>query len=238
MQKWKSILVINMRKYRNEIKFIINKNVATILKEKLKLIMDVDSNSVNEDNSYFIRSLYFDDENQTAYNEKIEGVEYRKKYRIRVYNDDYSFIRLECKYKHENKTSKDQILINKKICDRIIEDRLEGAIPKDDNLLCKFLVDTKLKKLKPSVIVDYKRIAYTYPISDVRITFDSNIKSGLYNYNIYDKNATTYPVIDENEVVLEVKFNEVLPSAIAIILSSVPMFRQAFSKFAMCRSIK
>ena len=47
-----------------------------------------------------------------------------------------------------------------------------------------------------------------------------------------------YSVISDNEIVLEVKFNEILPEAIAIILSTVPTFRQAFSKFATCRSIK
>ena len=85
-----------MRKYRNEIKFIISKNIAEILKQRLSLIMDLDTNSFNDDNSYFIRSLYFDDEDSKAYYEKIDGVEYRKKYRIRIYNLDDKFIRLEC----------------------------------------------------------------------------------------------------------------------------------------------
>ena len=107
-----------------------------------------------------------------------------------------------------------------------------------DNILKRFLVDYRLNRLKPSIIVDYNRLAFTYHVSDIRITFDSKIKSGLYNYNLFDENACTYSVIDDSEVVLEVKFNEVLPESIAIILSTVPTFRQAFSKFAVCRSIK
>ena len=229
--------MINMRKYRNEIKFIINKDSAEILKNKLSLLMDIDSNSITDDNSYLIRSLYFDDDFSNAYYEKIDGVEYRKKYRIRIYNNDLSFIRLECKYKHENKTSKDQILIDKDICDRIINGNLDELNVKEDNLLKTFIIDSRLKNLKPAVIVDYKRLAYTYPVSDVRVTFDSKIRSGRYNYNLYD-NENTYKVIDDNEVVLEVKFNEILPEQIAIVLSTVPMVRQAFSKFAVCRSIK
>ena len=226
-----------MRKYRNEIKFIINKDSAEILKRKLSLLMDVDSNSCTEDNSYFIRSLYFDDVYSTAYYEKMDGVEYRKKYRIRLYNNDSRFIRLECKYKHENKTSKDQMLIDKSICDKIITGNVENIKSGNDDLLSKFLIEYKLKNLRPSIIVDYKRLAYTYPVSDVRVTFDSNISSGRYDYNLYDE-INTYKVISDNEVVLEVKFNEVLPEQIAIILSTVPMIRQAFSKFAICRSIK
>lgn len=230
--------MINMRKYRNEIKFVINKDSAEILKRKLALLMDVDSNANSSDNSYFIRSLYFDDIYSNAYYEKMDGVEYRKKYRIRIYNNDFKFIRLECKYKHENKTSKDQMLIDKNICDKIIEGNIDQLDINEDNLLLKFIIDYKLKSLRPAIIVDYKRLAYTYPVSDVRVTFDSQIRSGRYNYNLYDDNMDTYKVINDNEVVLEVKFNEVLPEQIAIVLSTVPMIRQAFSKFATCRSIK
>ena len=81
-------------------------------------------------------------------------------------------------------------------------------------------------------------MAFTYPVSDVRVTFDYNIKSGRYNYDIFDENIVSEPVIENNLLVLEVKFNEVLPEAIAIILKTIPTCRQAFSKFAACRSIK
>ena len=227
-----------MRKYRNEIKFIISKTMAEVLKQRLSLIMSVDTNSYNSDNSYLIRSLYFDNENSDAYYEKMDGVEYRKKYRIRIYNFDDKFIRLECKYKHNNMTSKDQILIDKELCIKIIDGKIDEVDLTKDNLLRQFALDYRLNRLEPSIIVDYNRVAFTYHVSDVRITFDSQIKSGMYNYNLFDKNATTYRVIDDNQMVLEVKFNEILPESIALILQTVPTFRQAFSKFAACRNIK
>ena len=227
-----------MRKYRNEIKFIISKTMAEVLKQRLSLIMSVDNNSYNSDNSYLIRSLYFDNENSDAYYEKMDGVEYRKKYRIRIYNFDDKFIRLECKYKHNNMTSKGQILIDKELCIKIIDGKIDEIDLTKDNLLRQFALDYRLNRLEPSIIVDYNRVAFTYHVSDVRITFDSQIKSGMYNYNLFDKNATTYRVIDDNQMVLEVKFNEILPESIALILQTVPTFRQAFSKFAACRNIK
>ena len=230
--------MIRMRKYRNEIKFIISKTMAEVLKQRLSLIMSVDTNSYNSDNSYLIRSLYFDNENSDAYYEKMDGVEYRKKYRIRIYNFDDKFIRLECKYKHNNMTSKDQILIDKELCSKIVDGKIDDIDLTKDNLLRQFALDYRLNKLEPSIIVDYNRVAFTYHVSEVRITFDSQIKSGMYNYNLFDKNATTYSVIDDNQMVLEVKFNEILPESIAIILQTVPTFRQAFSKFAACRNIK
>ena len=135
-------------------------------------------------------------------------------------------------------TSKDQILITKEECSKIISGNINDFDLNKNNVLKQFLIDYRINRLKPSVIVDYNRLAYTYHVSDVRITFDSNIKSGLYNYDLFDQNVCTYSIIDDQSVVLEVKFNEILPESIAIILSTVPTFRQAFSKFAMCRSIK
>ena len=134
-------------------------------------------------------------------------------------------------------TSKDQTRITKELCQNIIEGK-SFEFKSNDKLLNEFLLEIKTKGLKPSIIVDYYRMAFTYPVSDVRVTFDYNIKSGRYNYDIFDENIVSQPVIENNLLVLEVKFNEVLPEAIAIILKTIPTCRQAFSKFAACRSIK
>lgn len=227
-----------MRKYRHEIKYVISKQMAEILKQRLLLIMDIDANSSNLDNTYLIRSLYFDDINNTAYYEKIDGVEYRKKYRIRIYNYDDSFIRLECKYKHNNMTSKDQYRIDKNTYENIVKGNLNELEMSNNKMFNNFILDLKLKSLKPTVIVDYKRLALTYPISDVRVTFDSCISSGVYNYDLFDKNTNNLSIIDDDNIVLEVKYNEVLPESIAIILSTIPSVRESFSKFAYCSVVK
>ena len=191
--------------YRHELKFIINKAYSEMLKNQLALIMDVDENSI--DNTYFIRSLYFDDINNSAYYEKVDGVEKRKKYRIRIYNLDDSFIRLERKDKDRDLTHKEQTIINKEIYYKIINNDLDD-IDLSNNLLKEFVTLIKTKGLKPAVIVDYNRLAYTYPLFDTRITFDENIKSGRFKKDLFS-DFLTYDVLDD-EVVLEVKFNEKL----------------------------
>ena len=222
------------RKYRHELKFCISKNDAQVLKNNLLTLMSIDSNGLG---GYFIRSLYFDTPDSQAYYEKLDGVLYRKKYRIRLYNKDDKYIRLEKKLKHNNMTSKDQTLISKDLCLKLINNSFDCDY-ENNELLKEFYYDMKIKKLEPSVIVDYQRLALTYPLSDVRVTFDYNISSGKYNYNIFDYSWPTYPVIEDDLMVLEVKYNEILPEPIAIILGTIPSCRQAFSKFAACRSIK
>ena len=112
-------------KYRHELKFKISNSAAEVLKQKLSLIMGFDSNAYYDDGSYLIKSLYFDNLDSKYYNEKMDGVLYRKKYRIRIYNNDDTFIRLEKKMKHNNLTAKEQMLISKDIYSKILKGRLE-----------------------------------------------------------------------------------------------------------------
>lgn len=224
-------------KYRHELKYKISSSAAEVLKHKLSLILSKDKYAKYKDGSYTIKSLYFDDRESTSYYEKLDGVLYRKKYRIRIYNDDDNFIRLEKKMKHNNLTAKEQMLISKEIYSKILEGRID-EIHDAKGLLLEFLNDMRTKSLIPSVIVEYHRIAFIYPISNVRITFDSSIKSGLYNYDLFLKEAPTYIVEEKGKQVLEVKYDEVLPLHIANILQDIPSNREAVSKFAICRSIK
>lgn len=224
-------------KYRHELKFKISNNAAEILKQKLSLILGKDKNAYYSDGSYLIKSLYFDDRDSSSYYEKMDGVLYRKKYRIRMYNDVDTFIRLEKKMKHNNYTAKEQMLISKDIYSKILNGKVD-EIDNPEGLLLEFIINYKNKGLVPSVIVEYHRTAFTYPISDVRITFDSNIQSSLYNYDLFNTSYPRYTVDEPGIQVLEVKFNEVLPLHIANILNDIPACREAVSKFAICRSIK
>lgn len=224
-------------KYRHELKFKISNSAAEVLKQKLSLILKKDKNAYYSDGSYLIKSLYFDDLDSSSYYEKMDGVLYRKKYRIRIYNNNDEFIRLEKKMKHNTYTAKEQILISKDIYSKILNGKLD-EIYSPTGLLEEFITNSKTKHLVPSVIVLYHRIAFTYPISEVRITFDSHIQSGLYNYDLFDKEVPMYDVSEPGKQVLEVKFNEVLPLHIANILNDIPSCKEAVSKFAICRSIK
>ena len=223
-------------KYRHELKFKISNSAAEVLKQKLSLILSKDNNAYYDDGSYLIKSLYFDNLDSDSYYEKMDGVLYRKKYRIRIYNNDDSFIRLEKKMKHNNYTAKEQMLISKDTYSKILNGKV-NEIDDADGLLLEFINDVNTKNLIPSVIVAYHRVAFIYPISEVRITFDSNIQSGLYNYDLFDE-SPLYNVDEKGKQVLEVKFNEVLPLHIANILNDIPSCREAVSKFAICRSIK
>ncbi len=84
-------------KFRHELKHEISFSDMMELSSRLSAIMRTDENS--KDGVYKIRSMYFDDVYDSALKDKINGVNFREKFRIRYYNDDTSFIRLEKKSK-------------------------------------------------------------------------------------------------------------------------------------------
>lgn len=226
-----------MRKYRHEIKYVINNNQAIILKQRLSLLMPLDKYKFYDDGSYYIKSLYFDDIDNNAYLEKIDGLLYRTKYRIRTYNNSGDKIYLERKLKHNNLTSKDKELISKDIYSKIVNGRISDIICIENTLLQRFLIDMRVKNLKPSVIVGYKRTAYLYPISNVRITFDENVVSQGFNDNLFSENATNINVLENNEVVLEVKYDDILPKIISDLIGTISEVRESVSKFQRSKDV-
>ncbi len=91
--------------YRNEIKHLITPADAAAIRTNMRAVASVDPHAA-QDGFYRIRSLYFDDRNDTALWEKLDGVNERRKFRIRYYNEDLSYIMLECKVKRDGVGSK------------------------------------------------------------------------------------------------------------------------------------
>lgn len=83
--------------YRHEYKHEISQADLVTLRQRLRAVARPDSHAVSGE--YLIRSLYFDNADDKALREKLDGVNRREKFRIRYYNYDTSFIRLEKKTK-------------------------------------------------------------------------------------------------------------------------------------------
>ena len=219
---------------RHELKYFITPAEMSVLRNVLTPVMQLDPNG-NENNEYHIRSLYFDTINDRALEEKIAGVGNRKKYRIRIYNFSDKVIKLECKSKYGDLISKQSVSIPRDLAEQLIAGDPEGLQRMRHPLLHDVYREMKTRLLRPAVIVDYVREAYIHPAEDVRITFDKTLRTGLYSHDIFNPSIPTYPVFDDPVEILEVKFNEFLPTYIQAILSGVTAQRSAISKYTWCR---
>lgn len=219
---------------RHEIKILLSYAEYMDLSRKLRLVTTPDANASNE-NEYFIRSLYFDDIYNTAYKTKIDGVDNRKKYRIRIYGGSKNVIKFECKNKYKDRIKKTSFNITYEQYDSIMKGDIDFLKTIEHPLATEIFTLIVTKGLKPSVIVDYDREAYLHPLSTTRLTFDKHLRAGISSYDIFDENLITLPVFPNDSVIFEVKYNEYIPRHIVDILSSLRGTKMSLSKFCMCK---
>ena len=219
---------------RHELKYFITPSEMTVLRSVLTPVMQLDPNG-NENNEYHIRSLYFDTINDDALEEKIAGVGNRKKYRMRIYNFSDKVIKLECKSKYGDLISKQSVTIPRELAEQLIAGDPEGLQRMRHPLLHDMFREMRTRLLRPAVIVDYVREAYIHPAEEVRITFDKTLRTGLFSHDMFNKDIPTYPVFDDPVEILEVKYDEFLPSYIQSILSGITAQHSAISKYTHCR---
>ena len=220
-------------KYRHEYKYFITFDDYLVLKKRLEAVAKPDRN-VRENGTYIIRSLYFDNVYDRALRQKIDGVNQREKFRIRCYNHDDGFVRLEKKSKLNGLTNKISVPLTKEETEKIIYGDVSWMASSEKALIVELYSKMKSQQLRPKVIVEYTREPYTYGPGNVRITFDSKLKTGLHNADMFDFNIPMVPAGD-GTVLMEVKYDEFLPSVIRDILQVGNRRCQAFSKYCVCR---
>ncbi|MCL1795666.1 MAG: polyphosphate polymerase domain-containing protein [Clostridia bacterium] len=223
-----------MPRVRHELKYYINYGEYVHLSRTFDLCLDRDP-SGNEHNEYAVRSLYFDTVFDDFLYEKIAGVELRKKYRIRIYNFCDNTIKLESKSKYGDLISKQSVEIPRELADQLIACDPSGLERTSVPLLHEIFREMKTRLLRPVVIVDYVREAYTHPAEEVRVTFDKKLRTGLLSSELFDPYLPTVPPLDNDLLVLEVKYNRVLPDMVQRLLTGISASRSAISKYVICR---
>ena len=222
---------------RHELKYYISQSQYQILARLLRAFLTPDEHA-DEKAEYHIRSLYFDTVFDQALSDKVAGVQDRDKYRIRIYNLSDSFIRMECKSKLGNYISKRQAVITRDLCEQLMTGDPSGLENTSSGLLREVFREMRINLLKPVVIVDYVREAYMHPAEDVRITFDKQLRTGLFSHDLFNPHLPTVaPLETPDQVILEVKYNRVFPDYLADILSLAAGWscRSAISKYVLCR---
>ena len=218
--------------YRHEIKHLITQADAVCIRNNLSAVASPDPHA-GRGGCYRIRSLYFDDLQNTALWEKLDGVNERRKFRIRYYNDDLSYIMLECKIKRDGVGCKLQERLSPDELKRIMDGDISWMATCGRSLLAFLYVEMKTKGLKPKCVVEYLRIPYVYGPGNVRVTIDYNIRTGPPG-QFMDPDGLTYPV-EGDPLLLEVKWDEYLPGIIKRATALKSRGQTAFSKYAACR---
>ena len=223
------------KNYRHELKYSITYAEYLEIRKRLVAIMSSDPH-VNSDGRYQIRSIYFDNCDDKALREKIDGVAKREKFRIRYYNDDFSFITLEKKMKINNLCLKYDARITEEECRKILDGDISFMKEHKEELVRELYAKMNYQLLRPRVLVSYVREPYIYAPGNVRVTFDSNIRTSLFSQDFLTKEIVDISATDTpKEMLMEVKYDAFIPGIIQDIVQVKNVRQQAFSKYGACR---
>ena len=219
---------------RHELKYFINRAELSALRARLRPVLALDPHCVRG-RPYAIRSLYLDDVDDSAYMDKINGVQDRDKYRIRIYRHSDEEIFLERKRKLGDLIQKSSARITRRLCEQIISGDPRGLQTSSNPLLQDVYVQMRTRLLRPAVIVDYEREAYLHPAENVRVTFDLKLRTGLHSRELFNPHIPTVCPLEAEQEILEVKFGNYLPGHIRALLDGIQADRSAVSKYVLCR---
>lgn len=222
------------RHYRHEFKYVEPEIRLLAAEKRLAAFMKKDGH-VGEKGFYSIRSLYFDDYDDTFLNDNLSGVDEREKWRIRIYDRSSDHISLERKSRKSDMISKDSCRIDRDQFAAVM-DRTIGVDGSNPPLLNVFITAMKTRLLHPAVIVEYDRTPFAAMEGNTRITFDRNIRSSAeLDALLADRPLQSRPVLESGKNLLEVKHDAFLPDHIAHALETGRMRRATFSKYFLAR---
>ena len=154
---------------------------------------------------------------------------------MRIYDTKTDVVKFEIKNKANNQIYKETATISKKSAYKIINGDYNELLTYNNPVLNKIFIKFTEKQYKPKVVIDYTRDAFMFDFFNLRITFDKNLHSNNTDFDIFNDNMHTLPVILEGKQIMEIKYETALPEYIHRTLQLDSVERMAISKYTLGR---
>ena len=220
---------------RQEKKYAINLADGVVLGGRLGAAMHADAH--NGAQGYTIRSLYFDTPDDQDFQDKIDGLELRRKIRLRTYSPRSDFAMLEMKQKEGPYQRKRSLRLGREDAQRLCRGDYRPLQSYDDPFAAECYGLMHCRCYRPKTVVEYRRQAFVARENHIRITLDSRITATEASFDVFSERLPMYAVQDPFHMVLEVKYNGFLLSYIKDLLDLVERSELSVSKYCLARSV-
>lgn len=221
--------------FRTENKYLLSLTQFKSLDNRLDKTLQQDKNN-NNGEGYRVRSLYFDTPAEQDFYDKEDGIELRKKVRLRIYDPSAEFAFLELKQKEGAYQKKRSLKLSRQDAQQLMRGRYSCLLSYNDPFAAECYGLMNRLCYRPKSVVEYKRKAFIADENSTRITFDHDIIASEANLDIFSSSLMMYPVMDKYLTVMEVKYNGFLLSYIKDIIS-ISKSPLSVSKYALSRSV-
>ena len=220
---------------RQEKKYAINAADGAALYSCLGSVMHADAH--NGAQGYVIRSLYFDTPDDQDFRDKVDGLELRRKIRLRTYSPQSDFAMLEMKQKEGPYQRKRSLRLSREEARRLCRGDYRPLLSHGDAFAAECYGLMHCRCYRPRAVVEYRRQAFVARENHIRITLDSRITATESRWDLFDGGLAMYPVLDPFQMVLEVKYNGFLLSYIKDRLDLAERSELSVSKYCLARSV-
>ncbi|MFJ4621156.1 polyphosphate polymerase domain-containing protein [Streptomyces sp. NPDC088812] len=202
---------------RYELKYLVPVDQAARIRDELGERMDQDLHSPV--GGYGVWSLYYDTPQLRFYWEKIEGLKFRRKLRIRHYGDldgvtDDSPVCVEIKQRVNRVTQKRRITLPYAVARQLCDGREEIAHSAKEKAFVHEVLELVVRlNLQPTAITGYQREALVGRDQDtgLRVTFDRRIRGRDRDFHFGTERPENRFLIPPHMSVMEIKVNERAP---------------------------
>lgn len=217
--------------FRTEKKYEVQTVTEYQLADRLTRIAEEDSHNGLE--GYMVRSLYFDSIYDNDYFDKVDGLEKRKKIRLRIYDPTDQIVKLELKEKQGSAQLKSSMIITREQALSMIRADYSFLKEKKTPLAERLYITLTEGVYRPACIIEYDRRAYICDTNDIRITIDKNIRVSKKVGDFFAEAIEFIPVL--SHPILEVKYNGFLLSYLRYAVNLANLLETALSKYECSR---
>lgn len=217
---------------RFEIKFLLHYEQADEVRRTIMPYVTPDPHN-GARGFYPVFSVYYDSPEYACFWERMEGEKFRRKLRVRKYGDDSgddSY--LEIKQRIDQTLQKRRTRGTAKEIMRELSGEVTCGALEDDSVMqeATYLVTRHI--MTPQVAVGYNREAY-FGLCEpgLRITFDRHLQYGKYDDSMGFPVRLRHCFIPHYLQVLEIKFNDRVPTWICACLNSLNLQSRRVSKY-------
>lgn len=218
---------------RTEKKYSISFTEGQMLSRRLARVMQRDGNGTSD--GYLVRSLYFDSIYDNDYFDKVNGLECRKKLRLRIYAPEQDWAKLELKQKQGAAQVKRSLTVSRETACQLIAGRHSVLLNLRDSFAMELYSMMELGLYRPRCIVEYHRVAFTERTNDIRITIDAQMKAGRQWEAFWACEPGLHPILCAPT--LEVKYNGFLLDYCKGLLGTAVMPELSSSKYELARRV-
>lgn len=220
---------------RTELKYAVDPVSAAMTRSRLSPYMTPDPHNGPE--GYPVRSLYFDSLADTDFQQKLDGLDDRKKIRLRIYDPASPTAKLEVKEKHGGMQRKRSVTVSREEAAALAAGDYSSLRNSEDSFVQElwYLLESRL--YRPKCIVEYDRFALISPDNETRITFDSGLRATEATADLFSPDLLLYPVAEPGAITMEVKYDHFLLSNIKRALSVRASMQLSVSKYVLARTV-